>query len=356
MTQDVSFAEFAGFSPRLRQRGARALGRILAAAGEKAADGAFVVVLLEAAAEAVEQGEAAGGLPAGERAAWRAVGADLEAERAVPRSRARAAAAFATLVQASIGGDGAMAAALGVDRSRISQRLAERSLYAFPGPAKRCFPRWQLLGDRTAPRPEVGAGGARSDAAPAHRGPLVHRGQPRVAGDARGLKRDWSASTRWQVRIRWHGTSSARGARREAASTTRRPPAVTIAVGGSRTARTARAPLPRRWPSTTRTTAAASCRSTSGAAVPPRPCSTWWPPFGCSISTAGGSRVRGATRRSAPDFADRHVSGRVPSTGTTRRSRGWPTAPRCGAWPLRRPVGARGACAPADADRHAHPR
>lgn len=108
-----------------------------------------MVVLLEAAAEAVEHRQAASALPTGERAAWLDLGAEVDAERALPRSRATAAAAFARLVRASIGGDAAMAAALGVDRSRISQRLREHSLYSFAGPDDRYFPRWQLLGNRT---------------------------------------------------------------------------------------------------------------------------------------------------------------------------------------------------------------
>ncbi len=44
-----------------------------------------------------------------------------------------------------------MAELLGVDKSRVSQRVTERSLYAFNAGDDRCFPHWQLTGGRALP-------------------------------------------------------------------------------------------------------------------------------------------------------------------------------------------------------------
>jgi hypothetical protein len=104
-----------------------------------------------AAAVAAVRTHRPGGMPSGEREAWERAGARFD-ERAVPIVEARAAAAFAELVERSTCGDNAVAGLLRVDRSRVSQRFTERSVYAFVGPGEeRYFPNWQFVGHRTLP-------------------------------------------------------------------------------------------------------------------------------------------------------------------------------------------------------------
>lgn len=105
---------------------------------------------LRATAAAVGSRTAPLALPAAERKLWQELGASFDADSVV-EAEATAAAAFADLVERSVVGDAAVAELLGVDRTRISQRLASRSLYAFTGPGDRCFPRWQFAGRRTVP-------------------------------------------------------------------------------------------------------------------------------------------------------------------------------------------------------------
>ena len=107
-------------------------------------------VRVRALLEAVVQGSAPTArpaLPVAERAIWEAIGARFD-DDAVDRVRVRRLAALAELVARSVPGVPAMAERLGVDRSRISQRLSERSLYAFALGSERWFPEWQLVGDR----------------------------------------------------------------------------------------------------------------------------------------------------------------------------------------------------------------
>lgn len=120
--------------------------RLVVTAQRGRSDAARVRALLEAVAQASEP-TAHPGLPAAERAIWESVGARFD-EDAVDRVRARHLAALADLVTRSVAGVPAMAERLGVDRSRISQRLAERSLYAFTLGSERWFPEWQLVDDR----------------------------------------------------------------------------------------------------------------------------------------------------------------------------------------------------------------
>lgn len=79
-----------------------------------------------------------------EREVWESVGASFDDPGVVARVKGRSAAAFADLLGRSIRGDAAVAKHLGVDRSRISQRLSEPSLYAFPHGDERFYPRWQF--------------------------------------------------------------------------------------------------------------------------------------------------------------------------------------------------------------------
>lgn len=87
-------------------------------------------------------------LPSAERELWEDAGASFE-QRGIQHDAVNAAAAFAELVMRSIEGDLAVATLLRVDRSRISQRVRDRSLYAFSHGDSRYFPRWQFTGDTT---------------------------------------------------------------------------------------------------------------------------------------------------------------------------------------------------------------
>jgi hypothetical protein len=92
-------------------------------------------------------------LPQQEQALWASVGADLSDPGAVTRSQARSAVAFADLVARSVAGDAALAELLGVNRTRVSQRLGEHSLYCFAGPTgERYYPIWQFDGE-PVPKP-----------------------------------------------------------------------------------------------------------------------------------------------------------------------------------------------------------
>ncbi len=81
---------------------------------------------------------------AAEAAIWRSVGATFGECLEAANGR-RALAAFADLRERSIVGEASMAAALGVDRSRIDQWIDHGDLYAFVAGDERCFPRWQLV-------------------------------------------------------------------------------------------------------------------------------------------------------------------------------------------------------------------
>jgi len=87
-------------------------------------------------------------LPQEEKEAWEAVGARFDTV-AVANARSHRIGAHAELIANSIQGDAAVADLLGVDRTRISQRLGERSLYAFPSGDERLYPRWQFTGHKT---------------------------------------------------------------------------------------------------------------------------------------------------------------------------------------------------------------
>ncbi len=106
----------------------------------------YVTLLLEAVADRAKSRMAPVEMPEAERAAWEAAGASFEDPGALARVNARAAAAFAGLLARSVPGDAAAAKLLGVDRSRVSQRLTERSLYAFHHGDDRYYPRWQFQG------------------------------------------------------------------------------------------------------------------------------------------------------------------------------------------------------------------
>lgn len=130
-------------SAHVRRKGEQALDRLLAVAGRGSGDAAVVVALLESAADAAESHGVAGALPAAERDQWQAVGARFD-KPARRRNDQRLMGAFGALLDSSVVGDAAMAKLLRVDKSRVSQRVADGSLYAFTAGDERCFPRWQL--------------------------------------------------------------------------------------------------------------------------------------------------------------------------------------------------------------------
>lgn len=140
---------------RTRRRGDAALGRLLGVAHRDKDGASYVAVLLETAADVAERREDTEALPETEQRLWEASGARFDDTASVPRAKARMATAFADLAGRSIHGDAALAKILGVDRSRISQRVSERSLYAFSTTDDRYFPRWQIHGRRTLPHLKV---------------------------------------------------------------------------------------------------------------------------------------------------------------------------------------------------------
>ncbi len=96
----------------------------------------------------IAQPRSAAALPHEERALWEDAGAafdNLAVEADVVRSSIR----FAELIARSLHGDSAVADRLGVDRSRVSQRVTARSLYGFRFDGSRYFPRWQFTEDST---------------------------------------------------------------------------------------------------------------------------------------------------------------------------------------------------------------
>ena len=112
------------------------------AAGRSPVGERFVTQVLRIATQLVDSWSSAV-LPGEEKEAWEEVGADFDPE-ALAEATAASAIAHAELVAQSIPGDGALAEYLGVDRSRISQRLGEGTLYSFEGEDERLYPTWQF--------------------------------------------------------------------------------------------------------------------------------------------------------------------------------------------------------------------
>lgn len=90
-------------------------------------------------------------LPGSERRVWERAGARFGVEDDGFRAHANTMAAFTDLVTRSLVGDQTVATKLGVDRSRVSQRVAEQSLYTFYAGDQRCFPEWQFADGTTLP-------------------------------------------------------------------------------------------------------------------------------------------------------------------------------------------------------------
>lgn len=124
---------------------------VAAVVGERVESPSVAVSATVAALSALSHPRPRWGMPPAEAQLWRSVGARPATVSESARVVARSAALIAQLVAASIEGDAAMAEVLGVDRSRVSQRVADRSLYCFDGPNGRLFPRWQLVGRKPLP-------------------------------------------------------------------------------------------------------------------------------------------------------------------------------------------------------------
>lgn len=107
--------------------------------------------LLESAAELIREHRAPGSMPSAEQRQWEAVGARFADDHTVERATLRTRTAVADLKASSLRSDAEVAARLRVDRTRVSQRVAERSLYAVHDDNGRWFPSWQFDGDRTLP-------------------------------------------------------------------------------------------------------------------------------------------------------------------------------------------------------------
>jgi len=148
MAQPMRKHEERNFPPgRPRRRGDAALDRLLAVADRSPDDAERVAAMLTAVARTAERPRPHAQLPDKELAVWSTVGA-ATSNRAAHHNDENLAQAFAELVADSVIGDTAMAKILSVDRSRISQRLADHSLYAYATGDDRCFPRWQLAGGK----------------------------------------------------------------------------------------------------------------------------------------------------------------------------------------------------------------
>ena len=123
--------------------------RLQTVADRGATSSALVRALLESVVERAERSTVPATLPVDERALWSSVGAPWQATARKPDTKA--VEAFADLVTRSVAGDAAMAKLLRKDRSRISQRVAERSIYAFVAGDERFFPLWQIVDGAVPP-------------------------------------------------------------------------------------------------------------------------------------------------------------------------------------------------------------
>lgn len=128
----------------------RLVSAVLAFVETAAADVDRALAVFAAARDAMAA-TAPAQLPREEREVWEASGARFH-ETAPALDAARRAAAFVDLVARSLDDVGA-ARRLGVDRTRLSQRLRERSLLSFRGlDGERRFPAWQFDVPATALR------------------------------------------------------------------------------------------------------------------------------------------------------------------------------------------------------------
>jgi hypothetical protein len=133
--------------------GAGAVGSGTAAAGTGGSTAALsslpltVALVAKLVLERIEA-RAAMTLPSAERLLWEDAGASFKTG-AIEQDAVNAATAFSDLLIRSIEGDSKVAVLLGVDRSRISQRVRDRSLYASSRSDTRYFQEWQFNDEGT---------------------------------------------------------------------------------------------------------------------------------------------------------------------------------------------------------------
>lgn len=132
-------------------RQTRAVRRILAAVQRGMIGAEQSAALLESAASAAERLHPAAAMGSEEQPLWERLGARFDDEAVVERASARTFDAFAEIVARSLCSTEAVAERLQVDRSRISQRRKDRSLYSFRAGDSVCYPDWQFLGSETLP-------------------------------------------------------------------------------------------------------------------------------------------------------------------------------------------------------------
>jgi len=84
-----------------------------------------------------------------EQMIWESVGADFSDDDAFDRNGQRWMEALSKVLQSSIRGDAALAEILSVDRSRVSQRVSDRSLFFLEIADERYYPTWQFDGNKT---------------------------------------------------------------------------------------------------------------------------------------------------------------------------------------------------------------
>jgi hypothetical protein len=93
-----------------------------------------------------------GRLPTDEQTVWERIGAEFSEHDAVEVTRAAGTAAYEELVSRRVIGDFDLAQLPKVNRSRVSQRVTERSLYSFlDSGEQRCYPSWQFTDGKTIP-------------------------------------------------------------------------------------------------------------------------------------------------------------------------------------------------------------
>jgi hypothetical protein len=108
----------------------------------------FVVTLVAKVVRERTESRTTMTLPNLERQLWEDAGASFK-PGAIEEDAFNAAAAFSDLLLRSLEGDISVARRLGVDRSRISQRVRDKSLYAFSHADTRFFPKWQFVDSST---------------------------------------------------------------------------------------------------------------------------------------------------------------------------------------------------------------
>jgi len=144
-TMPKSMSQVESEVAQLTAHGRQVLSRLLRTAGSGPDTGEYVERLLELVASRAESWQLVADLPPEEQKIWESAGARFADNGIVAQVELDSVQAIAELVDRSIRGVAALAEYLGVDRSRISQRMAEGSLYSFTVDGdQRLFPQWEF--------------------------------------------------------------------------------------------------------------------------------------------------------------------------------------------------------------------